>query len=66
MDSPRAQSACDSCGAVDDRPKHHVAIFGPEGSSDAPRGVSRHFTCCSAEGCPDGSCDQILAQGQVA
>jgi hypothetical protein len=26
--------------------------------------ISKHFRCCADDGCPDGSCDQIL--GRVA
>lgn len=54
-DEPRAASACDDCGVTDDLPRHHVAV--------PPRlqVISRHFACCARAGCPDGSCDQILA-----
>ena len=65
MDQPRAESACDSCGMVDAEPRHHVMIADPEALPDGLRVISRHFACCSAGGCPDGSCDQILAETAV-
>jgi hypothetical protein len=66
MDQPRAKSACDDCGVTDDLPRHHVMIGDPEALPDGLRVESRHFRCCADRGCPDGTCDQILAQGQVA
>lgn len=66
MSQPRAESACDECGVVDDLPRHHVMIGDPEALPDGLRVVSRHFACCARVGCLDGTCDQILAQGAVA
>lgn len=54
MDKPRVASACDDCGVTDDLPRHHVA-------GEGLLVISRHFACCARAGCPDGSCDQILA-----
>jgi hypothetical protein len=51
---------------VDDLPRHHVMIGDPEALPDGLRVVSKHFRCCADAGCPDGTCNQILAQGQVA
>jgi hypothetical protein len=50
---------------VDAEPRHHVMIADPEALPDGLRVISRHFACCSAGGCPDGSCDQILAETAV-
>jgi hypothetical protein len=66
MEPQRVPSACDECGETDDLPRHHVMIADPQAPPDGLRVVSRHFRCCAARGCPDGSCDTILAQGAVA
>ncbi len=70
MDQPRADSACDGCGIVDDQPRHHVAVLDLHSPPDGLRVESRHFRCCLDEGCPDGSCVQALealkARGAVA
>lgn len=53
----RALRECDHCHVVDTLGHHQVAV--PEEG----RGLvvtSRHFACCAANGCPDGSCAQIL------
>lgn len=56
---PRAQRECDDCHAVDDAGHHQVAF----GTADGLEVVSRHFRCCAAAGCPDGSCYQMTATG---
>jgi hypothetical protein len=67
MDEPRAESACDSCGAIDSEPRHHIAYPDPGSAEGGMAVISRHFACCAADGCPDGSCDKILKeQGRAA
>lgn len=48
----RAQRECDECHETDDLP-HHQVVVQDEGGL---RMVSRHFECCAARGCPDGTC----------
>jgi hypothetical protein len=56
-EAPRALRECDQCHVVDDLGHHHVVVPDAEGGLVAE---SRHFACCSAIGCPDGSCDAIV------
>jgi hypothetical protein len=58
---PRADSACDACGVVDDLPRHHVVVFDQNAPPDGLRVDSRHFECCLDLGCPDQSCIAALA-----
>jgi hypothetical protein len=60
MDQPRAESACDGCGIVDDLPKHHVVVLDQYSPPDGLKTVSRHFECCLNAGCPDESCQAAL------
>lgn len=46
---------CDVCGISDDHPRH-VHDLGPVNQL-------RHMDCCREAGCPDGSCDQLVAAG---
>lgn len=61
MDQPRAESACDKCGVVDDLPRHHITVLDPYAQPDGLRAISRHFECCLEAGCPDESCVQAQA-----
>ena len=54
----RTLRECDQCHAVDDKGHHQVAVPGAGGLVV----VSRHFECCAANGCPDGSCAEILSR----
>lgn len=79
-----ANRMCDSCGGVDDHPRHvHGLGEGEEPTSPAVAKKAlenaggdndavlahvydkatqmKHLDCCQADGCPDGSCDVILA-----
>jgi hypothetical protein len=56
-EQPRVLRECDECHAVDDKPHHQVAVP-VEGVGLVVEG--RHFGCCAARGCPDGTCAQIL------
>jgi hypothetical protein len=76
---------CDSCGGVDDHPRHLVAY---DPNTDGPRTspevvaqaladadpdavvgiighlqdnsvIMKHMDCCRADGCPDGTCDEV-------
>jgi hypothetical protein len=51
---------CDDCHEVDELPHHQVVVAGDDGELVVE---SRHFACCAAAGCPDGTCSQILSQG---
>lgn len=53
----RVLRECDACHQVDDAGHHQVAV--PD-ASGALVVESRHFACCAAAGCPDGSCNAIL------
>jgi hypothetical protein len=76
---------CDSCGQVDDHPRHVWHHGNGDGKSDVEVGVKalaaagkdqvayemvlrhlkddytfmKHMDCCRAEGCPDGSCNEV-------
>lgn len=50
---------CDDCHEVDELGHHQVVVPGDDGGMVVE---SRHFACCMAAGCPDGSCNQILSQ----
>ena len=52
MSADRSERPCTACGQVDDHPRH------TDGFGDQ----MRHLDCCAAAGCPDGSCDSILAK----
>lgn len=49
--------SCDVCGRTDDGPMHTTAVL----NGSFPE-TTRHFACCAATGCPDGSCDKIMAE----
>lgn len=49
----RAQRECDECHETDDLGHHQVVVPGDDGGLMM---ISRHFACCAALGCPDGSC----------
>ena len=49
---------CDLCGQEDDHPRHMVAVAVGE---DAEFEQIRHLDCCASAGCPDGSCERLLA-----
>lgn len=53
--------ACDVCGQVDAGPRHITAAV--SGENLAPD-TCRHFRCCARAGCPDGSCDVIMAEAE--
>lgn len=53
----RALRECDECHGIDDLGHHQVAVPGEDGGMVV---TSRHFGCCAASGCPDGTCDVIL------
>jgi hypothetical protein len=48
---------CDVCGQADEEPRHISAVLNDSGPD-----TIRHFACCAAAGCPDGSCDKIMAE----
>ena len=56
----RVEVRCDSCGLIDDHPRHIVVL-------DMERGMFRlrHFDCCHHAGCPgsraDDNCSVALA-----
>lgn len=52
---------CDVCGQVDTGPRHITATV--SGENLAPD-TCRHFACCARAGCPDGSCNVIMAEAQ--
>lgn len=58
MSESRVVRGCDRCGQVDDHPRHSAMIM----QGDQLQELVRHMDCCSEAGCPDGSCDSILAQ----
>jgi hypothetical protein len=58
----RALRECDECHQVDDLGHHQVAVPGGDGSIVV---TGRHFACCAAAGCPDGTCDVILRGASV-
>lgn len=57
-EQPRAQRMCDECHVVDDQGHHQVVV--PEEAGMVM--YSRHFACCLARGCPDGSCAQMVTR----
>lgn len=57
MDAERVTRGCDACGQVDDHPRHSSMTV--EDGQLAERML--HMDCCASAGCPDGSCDHILA-----
>jgi hypothetical protein len=90
-DSERPFRLCESCGKVDQAPRH---VFG-QADGDAPTPddiaikalqnaqdlgpeqllgvvqqirddsvVYKHMDCCAADGCPDGTCDGIVAEAE--
>jgi hypothetical protein len=88
-DEKRPLRLCDSCGQVDDHPRH-VFATNPDNVSGASNAdlvrealskaksneekeavlaaamdnnvLTKHVDCCAADGCPGGSCDEILAK----
>jgi hypothetical protein len=56
QETGRTLRECDECHEVDDEGHHQVVS--PD-ASGALAVASRHFRCCAATGCPDGSCDAI-------
>ena len=52
----RIKTTCDACGITDDHPRH-LHLF------DMNVSQSLHMDCCRERGCPDGSCDRLVAQG---
>lgn len=54
----RIERDCAECRKVDDHPRHsHWTVR--EGQHVIE---DRHVDCCAAAGCPDGSCDRVLAE----
>jgi hypothetical protein len=53
--SSRVERFCEGCGNVDADP-HHVAA-NADGTTR-----SMHMDCCAHVGCPDGTCDRVLAE----
>jgi hypothetical protein len=60
-ENTRNQSLCVACGRTDTDPKHASAYpqIGPDRGLQLVS-VDRHFDCCAAAACPDGSCRRIL------
>lgn len=54
----RPQRGCTICLQIDDHPHH---TWAPQVIGGQRIHVSAHLDCCAAEGCPDKSCDAILA-----
>lgn len=52
----RTLRECEHCHVVDDK-GHHMATVPPTMTV-----ISRHFKCCAENGCPDGSCAEILSR----
>jgi hypothetical protein len=50
------QRSCDVCHQADDGPRHVAATV--TGTTE----FTRHFACCARAGCPDRSCDAIMAE----
>lgn len=82
MAESRPVRMCDSCGGVDDHPRHVVAFAVGDGVTDTgvaatalknagddfevvlaqvqdTSTVMKHMDCCRADGCPDGTCDEV-------
>lgn len=55
----RMDMYCDGCGQIDQHPRHHHA--GDDGTY-----TRKHFDCCHAAGCPDGSCGHFLGGSGLA
>jgi hypothetical protein len=53
-----ALRSCDVCHAADELPRHIQAVV----TGDPSQEFVRHFACCAAVGCPDGSCNAIVAE----
>jgi hypothetical protein len=88
-DEKRPLRICDSCGAIDDHPRH-AFVTSPDTDAGASSKevldkalasaknaeekqavlnaaldgyvLTKHMDCCAEDGCPDGSCDTILAE----
>jgi hypothetical protein len=59
----RPARQCTICLLVDDHPRH---TWAPELSAGGQvTQVSAHMDCCAAQGCPDHSCDAILASAGI-
>ena len=54
MAQERTVRDCDICGQEDTDPRHVVAM--DDGSMQ-----TRHMQCCRDAGCPDGTCDELMA-----
>ncbi len=52
----RPRRFCDVCTNADDHPRHGHVL--PDGTLQ-----TRHFDCCRAAGCPDGTCDAWADSG---
>lgn len=50
----RPVRGCDICGIEDTDPRHVHGL--DDGGTQ-----TRHMDCCAATGCPDGTCDHIVA-----
>lgn len=89
MAEKRPMRMCDSCGLIDDHPRHVFAhnvgdaVTSPEVSvkvmtaatsldSEVDKAaviaqvqdtatVMKHMDCCRADGCPDGTCNEVTA-----
>jgi hypothetical protein len=51
----RPVRGCDVCGLEDADPRH---VVGMDDGTDQ----TRHLQCCAQVGCPDGSCDTLMAE----
>jgi hypothetical protein len=56
----RVDQICHACGKWDKAPRHHHLAPDPVTGGFVDR--SMHIDCCSAAGCPDGTCDSILTE----
>lgn len=55
----RVDAYCHSCKQYDRHPRH-VVDWGADGVT------YKHFDCCEADGCPDGSCgEHLVAAGRM-
>ena len=52
--SHRVDRFCDACGQVDSAP-HHIAALSDGSTTD------RHMDCCALAGCPDQTCNTVIA-----
>jgi hypothetical protein len=55
----RVTQWCHACSQADTHPRHHHY-------DGAGRLVSKHIDCCARQGCPDGSCYQVLSEASNA